>query len=193
MRVGKISWSHLKLQRCEGNWLGADAEFYPLLKGLSGKHGGIRDFSKTLMTGPDVKVLFDAVHTVHLDNNQLQSVPIELFQLKNVCKINVSSNKIARLPVLPPVFSVSSGKEVSGGWMCPFLTELNLCDNVLTHIPACVWSLPSLAEFRCSNNKVVTLLPEDGSISNEVLSASLKIVDLSSNSLKSVSGFLCSN
>lgn len=185
----ELNWSHLKLQYFEGNWLGAEAEFYPLRKNLSRKHGGISDFSKTLVTSPDVKVLIDAVHTVHLDCNQLQSIPIDLFQLKNVCKINVSSNKIARLPLLPPVFSVvSSDKEKSSGWMCPFLTELDLSYNVLTHIPACVWSLPSLAEFCCSNNKVEALLPKDGRIS--VLSTSLKNVDLSSNSLKGVSDFL---
>lgn len=178
----ELNWSKLKLQNCERAWLGAEAEFYPLCKDHVQPLEDATKLINILKVSPEVTVQFNAVHAVHLNDNQLLSVPIELFQLQNVSKINMCNNKIAKLPL------DSLG---SSTWKCPKLTELNLSKNKLTHIPACVWCLPSLVSLLCSNNKLETLSPLEGPIRHDFLSASLKRVDVSSNSLKgTVSEFI---
>lgn len=191
----ELNWSDLKLSHCDGDWLGKEAEFYPLPKDQNAEGDGSyashsSEFCNALRAGPEISVRFDAVVAVKLDNNQLVSVPIELFQLQNVSKINVSGNKIARLPFDPK--HAASREFESDGWACPSLTTLNLSKNDLTHLPACVWTLPNLAKLYCSRNKLETLLPELAPIpEDEDLSMTLDTVDISRNDLKGkVSRFL---
>ena len=191
----ELNWSHLKLQHCEGEWLGAKAEFYPLCDDLQdsalaeNSYILVSELGNPLCTSPEVTVQFDAVRVVHLDNNQLLSVPIELFQLQNVRKINLSHNRLNQLPTYQERLLESTNIH---GWACPCLVELMLSYNELTHLPASVWGLPNITKLLCSKNRLETLLSEEGTISKEIiLSRTLKDVDISSNSLKGeVSQFL---
>lgn len=190
----ELNWTHMKLPHCEGEWLGPEAEYYPIWKdlerdfegtGCSSRSGGVL----SLQQGPDVSVRCDAISVVHLDSNQLMSVPLELFQLQGVQKINLSNNHIARLPGAPDTRAPDTG--ATSGWSCPFLTELNVSRNDLLHIPACVWGLPNLKKFLCSKNKLEHLLPDVGPVDEDLLSVSLESVDLSSNALSGkISRFL---
>ena len=195
----ELNWSHLKLQHCEGEWLGAEAEFYPLCSDLQDRALAedsfilVSELGTPLRTGPEVTVQFDAVRVVHLDNNQLLSVPIELFQLQNVHKIDLSHNRLARLPTYQerPLESTTFDPTNIHGWACPCLMELMLSYNELTHLPGSAWGLPNITKLLCSKNRLETLLPEEGTISEEILSLTLEVVDVSSNSLKGmVSRFL---
>ena len=193
----ELNWSHMKLPRCEGKWVGEEAEFCPLSKDQDGEgeenyasHSS--ELCNTLIAGPPVKLGFDAVVGVNLDNNQLQGVPVELFRLPNIIRLNVSGNKVAKLPTGLKQPSKNSGSNLhkefeSIGWACPALTVLNVAKNELTHLPACVWTLPNLTKLICSKNKLETLLPESGpSPEEDDLSLTLETVNISHNALKGI-------
>jgi Leucine-rich repeat (LRR) protein len=196
----ELNWSHMKLPHFDGAWVGQEAEFYPLSPKDQGgeaedcyaSHSS--ELCNSLRAGPEVKVQFDAIVTVHLDNNQLHSVPIQLFQLQNVGKINLSGNKITEIPRDRPSQPLGSSpyQDEASGWTCPALTSLNLSKNELAHIPACVWTLPSLMRLYLSRNKLQSLLPEVGPApEGEDLSLTLEVVDISSNRLEGkISRFL---
>lgn len=194
----ELNWSHLKLPICGREWVGAEAEYYPPCKDQDSEfadNSHSSEFSNALKSSPDLTLRCDAVRVVHLENNQLMSVPIELFQLQNVQKINISSNRINYLPTLqdlPLGYSKSSKDDTdTGGWLCPFLTELNVSRNELTHVPVCIWGLPNLSRFLCSRNKLETILPEQGAVLEDNLSLSLAHVDFTDNTLKgTISRFL---
>ncbi len=204
----ELMWSHMKLPVCKGEWVGSRVEFYPkdqdqnnmgvggIIGGGGGGGGGQRTSTTeciTLRTSPNIVVKFDAVRVVHLDNNQLMSVPIEIFQLQNVRKIILSNNKITHLPV-PPMMHIEQppkaadtsdyGSDAGYGWACPALEELILSKNELTHVPTCLWDLPNLKKLNCSKNKLEMLLFDEDSISDVILTPSLEMVDLSQNKLK---------
>lgn len=174
----ELKWDHLKLPQCSGEWLSSAAEYHPSGKELSGGRSNL----KHLTMG------FGNISAVHMEANQLAEVPIELFQLRNVKKINLSSNKLVSLP-----FSgdASSYQTPGGGWACCDLVELNLSSNRLMHLPVCMWQLPGIKKFLCSKNKLATLLPEDQQVprGSQLLAKELTNVDLSGNSLTDVSPF----
>ncbi len=210
----ELHWSFMKLPVAKGEWFGPSAEFHPLSKDRD------REFEDTGYTSssgemgvsfkstapPMAKIHCDAIRSVHLDNNNLHSIPLELFQLCNVIKINLNNNKIAALPTATTTQEQSGGSDgdyssevhpgqsqpppppVAGAdeWKCPSLTELIMNKNELTHIPAIVWKLPRLTKFSVSRNKLVDLLPDEGdSITDEDIQFSgLETVDLSGNTLK---------
>lgn len=191
----ELSWSHMKLPKCEGSWVGQEAEFCPSSKDQDGESvenyaSHSSDLCNTLRAGPDVKLGFDAIVGVNLDNNQLLSVPVELFQLPNLTRLNLSGNKIAKLPSDLREPSKHSGNDLfkefeSMGWACPALVVLNVAKNQLAHLPSCVWTLPNLTKLICSKNKLQTLLPESGPIpAEQELSLTLETVDVSHNALK---------
>ena len=196
----ELDWSHLKLPHCEGEWLGAEAEFYLLSGDLQDRELAedsfilVNGLGNPLRTRPERTMQFDVVCAVNLEKNQLLSVPIELFQLQNVYKINLSNNRLTRLPTQPlksTTFAPTTGSVNADGWACPCLMELMLSYNELTHLPGSVWGLPNITKLLCSKNRLETLLPEEGTISEEILSRTLEDVDISSNSLKDeVSQFL---
>ena len=184
----ELNWSNMNLPVCKGDWLGEDAEFFPPLKELDMDFDdpgysevSVSKYGNLIKSGPDMVVGYDSVHTVNLDGNQLTSVPVELFRLQNVVKINLSRNKLAKLPSSSS--TPGSPLPFFGVWACPSLAELNLSSNELTHIPACVWELPNIERLVCSKNKLETLLPALGTVSEEDLTFSLTYVDFSGNAL----------
>ena len=190
----ELHWSYMKLPLCDGEWIGKEGEFYPICKdrekdlddtGYTGSSGSSSELKPVSNASPQVIVKFDAITMVQMDNNRLQVIPIELFQLQNVQKINLSHNKITKLPTMEEHFSGNSKNEMKGlmGWACPCLTELNVSKNELVSIPLSVWGLPHLSRLLCAKNKISSLLPETGAISDEILSSSIEIVDLSGNHL----------
>lgn len=164
----ELKWNDLKLPQCNGEWLSSVAEYHP--------------------PGKNLTIRFGNISAVHMEGNQLAEVPIELFQLQNVKKINISSNKLVSLPFSS---DASSYQIPGGGWACCDLVELNLSSNKLKHLPACVWQLPSIEKLLCSKNKLATLLPEDRQVPQGSLLLAKKLinVELSSNSLCDVPPF----
>ena len=197
----ELQWSYKQLAVCEGSWLSPGSKFRPVMskdqeerRNLLMGEDSIRSKSEkdvssmgsqaSLEDTVSVKsmpmVMIESLRIVQLDNNQLQTLPIELFRLQNVIKIDVSHNKLASLPSTV----VNTSKEgQSSGWTVPNLKELNLSHNSLTFLPWCIWGLPKIKTFRCSRNKLVSLYPEAELESDEILTPSLETMDISQNSL----------
>ncbi len=178
--------------------MGAKAEFYAPdhskhRRAIAGEVGSQVEIGNAPKASPGFVLKFDAVRVVHLKDNQLTSIPIEIFQLPNVRKIDVFNNKISQLPTSPEENSDTTvyDNDPQCGWKCYNLKELTISENELTQIPVCVWGLPHLKKLICSKNRLETLLSEKEAISNEQLSCSLEMIDLSQNLLKGmVSSFL---
>ncbi len=170
----KLEWGKFKLPLCMGEWVGTEAKFYP----KDPRAGGKSQLSC---------ITFDAIQVIYVDNNQLKSIPIEIFQLKNVKKVNISKNIITQLPSLS---SQAYYTNASCGWACPCLVELIVSDNQLKNVPFCVWSHPNLRKLFCCNNELETLLPKKKNIPQEVLAPYLEKVELSHNKLTIISNFL---
>ncbi len=175
-----LNWHHLKLPLCKGDWLGSEAEFPWINSDLRSNCNG----DDTIKATPLVKVQYSAICSVRLDSNQLSSVPIELFQLQNVREIDISYNKVTKLPT-GPLKRSNSDQVMKHGWLCCCLEVLNASQNRLTSIPICVWQLPHLRRLYLSNNRLTTVFAEEEKMLPEAsLSLSLEIIDISSNLLK---------
>ena len=83
----------------------------------------------------------------HLDvsSNDLRDLPMEVFQLVHLTRLDISRNKIESLPV-----SHDNGK----GWECPRLAELDVSSNRLSSLPSLLFDLPELKELNANDNKV---------------------------------------
>ena len=198
----ELQWSYKQLAVCDGKWLSSSAKFYPhmskdqeerremMLEEVSLRSRSDRDTDSTssevslderLSLASHPTVAIESLRIIQLDNNQLQTLPIELFRLHNVKRIDLSHNKLLNLPSS----ASGSGKEGSStGWACPNLEELNLSSNSLAYLPWCVWGLPSLRTFRCSKNKLTSIYPDSVMESDEILTPCLETVDLSQNLLR---------
>ena len=214
----ELQWSYKQLPICDGRWLLQGQKFYPnISKDRDGSESVIGEglcsntvsredreediagdsssnestFEEGLLSGPRLVISVDAISVVQLDKNQLQSVPLQIFQLPNVRKIDLSQNKIMELPTkvgLPAHFCGKSEDNdldiIASAWSCPYLKELNISANLLTVLPCCIWCLGSLRKFLCAKNKLTCLYPVDVLCADEILSLSLENVDLSHNCLK---------
>jgi Leucine-rich repeat (LRR) protein len=163
----ELRWNYLKLPLCEGSWLGNGAEYYPPCK--EGDTGLAKTSSPSKS---DVDV-----GTVQLEGNRLTNVPIELFRLQGVKRIDLSNNKLATLPV---GYEDAVGE---GEWSCLELMELHVKNNELRQVPACVWKQPKLESFMCSDNKIDSLPPAPGNLLNR---STLTDIDLSHNLISGV-------
>ena len=94
------------------------------------------------------KVLYDGHPTsIDLSDTGVDSLPVEVFQLQNLCNINVCNNLLTRLP-----FSRIPSK------IWPrFLQELNLSHNSLEHISPELFELACLKTVNISHNPIESL------------------------------------
>lgn len=103
-----------------------------------------------------------AITRLDLSSNSLTEIPVEIFHLDSLRYLNVSQNKIGKIPV--PVVSSPIKKNSRSHkktyktddpcYCCPTLEELYLQDNRLDHIPEAIFHLPNLSALVISNNKL---------------------------------------
>lgn len=115
-----------------------------------------------------------AITRIDLSDNQLHSLPPEIFQLQSLRTLNLDRNHLDELLLLAP-FARSSAEQG-----CPYLEILsveknqltsvadslfdlrffpqlrlvNLAYNKLRHLPSTVWRLPSLRELNVAHNEI---------------------------------------
>lgn len=88
---------------------------------------------------------------IHLQNNKLSNLPIELFQLFTLRELDVSDNRLAELPN-------ENGENV---WKCQSLKVLNVSNNHLQKLPGDLWKLPNLKYLFAHHNYIETIT-DDG-------------------------------
>ena len=93
--------------------------------------------------------LRECVTTVNLTNNQLRSVPVELFHLPKMAVLNLTGNLLECLPEIDQV-----DDSFVGGyhWPCFSLSKLHLSKNELRTLPEFIFSLPQLTHLELSHN-----------------------------------------
>ncbi|CAG9769543.1 unnamed protein product [Ceutorhynchus assimilis] len=100
-----------------------------------------------------------SITRLDVSNNSLTYVPLGVFQLQSLKYLNLSQNRIEKLPVpeIPPVkkgLKRKPRKEDLLGYNCPLLEELYLQENRLNQIPEDIFKLPNLVTLVVSNNKL---------------------------------------
>ncbi|XP_045460940.1 leucine-rich repeat serine/threonine-protein kinase 1 [Harmonia axyridis] len=105
-----------------------------------------------------------AVTRLDISNNSLTTVPLVIFQLNSLRHLNLSQNKIEKLPLpeAPPKERKAGSRKNSQPaephrFSCPCLEELYLQDNRLDNIPDEIFKLPALTTLVVSNNKLQQL------------------------------------
>ena len=196
--VLQLNWSDKKIPSVNEEWFSESTMFYPPSKNAEDKATDTGYETRSEQASPPhyrsvlslTMVDFTNIRVVHLDRNQLESVPLRLFCLPNVTKINLAHNKITRLPEEDPQDGIPFEEEFCG-WKCSELEDLDLRYNSLTKVPSCVWMLPSITKILASNNRLETLLPDHGrKVREEMLSQKLELIDFSHNQLKVLPRFV---
>ncbi|XP_018323262.1 leucine-rich repeat serine/threonine-protein kinase 1 isoform X2 [Agrilus planipennis] len=103
-----------------------------------------------------------AITRLDISKNSLKAIPPVVFQLQSLRYLNLSQNKIEKLPILmesPTKKVLRRKKSVNEAlyYNCPILEELYLQDNRLDQIPEGIFKLPSLVTLAISNNKLQEL------------------------------------
>jgi len=112
---------------------------------------------------------------IHLQNNKLSVLPIEIFQLPELKMLNISHNKLRELPT---EFDSVNGNT----WNCTNFKFLDVSHNNLQSFPPALWELPSLKHLFAHHNCI-------DNIPNTVLTTHLEVIDLSHNRLTKIPKF----
>lgn len=87
-----------------------------------------------------------AVTQIDLSSNQLEELPLALFQLPFLTKVDVSKNNLEFLPTAGEL-----------GWRCFHLMELKMKHNRLKSIPEGIFQLQRLKELEASHNNIESI------------------------------------
>ena len=182
----KLGWDGKKLPLMRGEWIGPSARFFPtVLKEdfdeLWSSNEQRRESTYGAQPPPFIKHNF--IRNVTLKSNNLKEVPLQLFQLVNVVKIDLSNNKLVTLPT-----EKANIHSDLCGWECNNLQHLKLCENELAQLPSSVWFLPKLKTLEATKNQLFRLAPTG--ISSIGLAHKLSKIDFSHNDLKEIELFL---
>ncbi|XP_065648790.1 leucine-rich repeat serine/threonine-protein kinase 1 isoform X3 [Hydra vulgaris] len=124
--------------------------------------------------------IIQVITHINLSQNCLELVPVIIFQLPSLKKLNLSHNKLSKLPILSDDEKkncIDDGETLSMSWNCPRLEELELQHNLLKTLPKNVFEIPALQAINCGNNRI-SFLPFD-----MWTAKSLKILVLDNNCL----------
>lgn len=166
-----LNWSERHLREI-------DAKLFHLHPLYSFDHGprynvACREISCTVVD-------YSCVHTVHLQKNELRFVPVELFQLPNVCTIDLSQNELMVLL-----------ENEEANIRCQELRVLKLSNNKLSCLPSSLWLLPSLQKLFVDQNELKSLISsKDPSKIDDIFCPSLEEINLSRNKLEGLQDFL---
>ena len=163
-----LSWNDKHLQKINGKWLDSTSSFF--------MRPSEDDDDLPLQHVKFQEVNYFTVTQVQLNNNFLDSVPVELFCLPNVIKIDLSNNRLVDIPENPAT-----------KWRCYCLQSLNVSSNRLKAVPTSVWYLQSLKKFRAENNQIRRLYSTDVEHS---ICPELEDLHLQQNKLESLPDFV---
>ena len=111
----RLNWNDKHLRKISGKWLDSNSSFFMRPSGDN------EDLPYRFVVFQEVN--YHTVTQVHLSNNFLTSVPVELFCLPNVIKVDLSNNHLVDIPENPAT-----------KWRCSLLESLNVGSNELKAI-----------------------------------------------------------
>lgn len=94
-----------------------------------------------LIESPKPKADFYGISQLNLSDNNLCDVPIEVFKLSNLIRLEISRNNITTLPM-------------TSNWECTHLTHFDVSHNHLITLPIVLFTLPQLKELNCTSNAI---------------------------------------
>ena len=106
---------------------------------------------------------------IHLQENNLSSVPLTLFQLPKLTILDVSNNKLTKLPVSDSLFQ--------SGWFCTDIEIISISNNQLESLPSVIWEMPKLKQLCAGHNSISKIE------TTKIPCAKIAIVDVSHNQL----------
>ena len=182
----QLQWGSKNLSELDGSWFSNTSEYFPSQRqkeedaGDTGSDSSRMRLPQTqLLCSSNIAKYNSNIVAVHLEQNHLQSIPLEIFCLPNVEEINLSHNRCTELP------------EDVGGWKCVHLKKLYLSHNLFVNLPSSVWVLPALRKLVATHNRLAALLKDnEKKFKEETLSKSLEHVDFSNNHLIELPSFL---
>lgn len=168
-----ISWPRKGLDFIKEDWiLNAGIDFNPP--------------ELTTKLKDDLGLTLKMFTSIDISNNNLESLPLILFQMPSLKTLNLSGNNINCLPI-PPVHNPSDADSDNDGfsmftqnWNCPSLETLELSKNRMTELPKNIFQMPNLNSANFSDNQITSLPFEMW------LAPSLKILTLKNNRLKTL-------
>ncbi|KAK6640321.1 hypothetical protein RUM44_012007 [Polyplax serrata] len=110
---------------------------------------------KLKLNPKNLNVALFAITRLDLSNNALTFLPISVFQLPSLRYLNLSQNKLEKLPSDEDPVKREQGKKT--GYNLPVIEELCCQNNRLESIPDQIFNLPSLTVLDLSNNKLQKL------------------------------------
>ena len=129
---------------------------------------------------------------LNLQNNLLSEVPLSLLKLPCIIKLNLSHNKIVKIPNVQVSLTVldlsynclRSLPNNSIG--APSLQNLNISHNQFRTVPQCICSFTGLTMLNISYNSQITTLPfELGQLKN------ICVIDFSGLNFKNIPLYIC--
>ena len=182
----QLQWNSRNLSVLDGSWFSNTSEYFPVQRQKEDDDGDT-GYSSRMNLPQQLQLQYTSsitkyngfnIKVVHLQQNHLQSIPLEMFYLPNVEEINLSNNRCTELP------------ENVSGWKCVHLKKLDLSHNLLVSLPSSVWVLPALRKLVATHNNLATLLQDEKKFEKKVLSRSLEHIDFSNNHLIELPSFL---
>ena len=184
----ELNWSKMKLPECLAEWFKQDTKLH--LKNdeenvASSLAFDNQEIHNSLSVDNNYQMIsltaMSSINFVCLCDNQLVSVPVELFQLPNVQVLDISHNKMVELP--DPSASSLETTGTFDSWHCPSLKELNVSDNCISILPKSLWELQSLCFLDCSSNNIEKLFDDTMALCGSKSAHSLENINLSKNQL----------
>ena len=185
----ELNWSKMKLPECLAKWFKQDTKLH--LKNdeenvASSLAFDNQETHNSLSVDNNYQMISltatSSINFICLCDNQLVSVPVELFQLPNVQVLDISHNKMVELP--DPSASSLETTGTFDSWRCPSLKELNVSHNCISILPKSLWELQSLCFLDCSSNNIEKLFDDTMALLCGSKSAcSLENINLSKNQL----------
>ncbi len=86
---------------------------------------------------------------LNLSDNKLKCLPIEVFQLEHIERLDISRNVIVSLPIID--------NEEDKGWKCSSLTHIDVSHNQLESLPNILFELPEIKEITANHNLIVDI------------------------------------
>eukprot|EP00794_Sanderia_malayensis_P000449 gene449-1090_t len=136
-----INWSKRKLEQLKDPWI---------LDSIASKN--LETNACAILT-ENPRLTRGLITRLDLSFNQLSTLPVLVFQLPSLRKLNLSDNAITVLPSPEPKGDDKDGDQ-SLTWNCPALEELELQKNQLTSLPKCLFDLPKLRNLYLAKNRI---------------------------------------